>query len=48
MKKKQQLEKVKDIHVSTTSSEIVQLMEQMRGGGGFMGKHLAVASDIVY
>src|SRR5712691_3193191 len=41
------LEKVKDIHVSA-SDDIVRLVEQMREGGGFMGKHMAVAADILY
>ncbi len=41
------LEKVRDIHVSA-SKDIGRLVDQMRDGGGFMAKHLAVAAEIVY
>ncbi len=41
------LEKVSDIHVSP-SADIVGLVDQMRAGGGFMAKHLAIAADVVH
>jgi deoxyhypusine synthase len=39
------LEKVKDVHLRP-SKEVVSLLDQMRGAGGFMGRHLAEAAKI--
>ena len=39
------LEKVRDIRL-TKSKEVVKLVDQLHEGGGFMAKHLAVASRI--
>jgi deoxyhypusine synthase len=39
------LEKVKDMHLRP-SKEVVSLLDQMRGAGGFMGRHLAEAAKI--
>jgi deoxyhypusine synthase len=43
--KSQLLEKVKDIHLRR-SKEVVLLVDQMRGAGGFMGRHLAEVAKI--
>jgi len=39
------LEKVRDIHLRP-SKEVASLVDQMRGAGGFMGRHLAEAAQI--
>ncbi|MDA4116627.1 MAG: deoxyhypusine synthase [Thaumarchaeota archaeon] len=39
------LEKVRDIHLQP-SKEVASLVDQMRGAGGFMGRHLAEAAQI--
>ena len=41
------LAKVRDVHVPV-SREVVSLVEQMGAAGGFMGRNLAEASDILY
>lgn len=46
MKDLRRLERVKDIHVPL-SDDIVSLVDQMGGAGGFMGKHVAQASRIL-